>query len=847
MNDLTPLNQPLSLTNCDREPIHIPGGIQPLGFLLALSADWLITRAANTAPFLGEDPLALLGRPLSDVFTEDAFATLRSKIANLRGDDAIERVFALPLFGDGSLYDMAVHFSGKSVIVECEPAKEDQTEVSSATRGVLGKLGDAKSVQALLNEGARQFRALVGYDRVMLYRFAPDGSGEVVAQSKADGQDSFLGLHFPATDIPEQARKLYVRNTFRIIADAHAEPIPVEKVGEGQPLDLSMALYRAVSPVHLEYLRNMGVRASLSVSIIVDGKFWGLIACHHASPRVPSFAARSAAELFGQIFSLQLESRLRAEASAKEDTARHVSNRLMTAAAKDSSKLLDADWLLELMPRAIGCDGVGVMVEGVTSLAGLTPSEDEFLELVKALNREDAQTIHHSAKISGFVPAIDPDRSAVAGFLAIPISRRPRDHMILFRKEQVESIRWAGDQEKTAEHGEFGTRLTPRESFAEFRELVRGQSAPFTEAEVRVAEALRTTLLEVVLHLTDAASEEQRKAGDQQKLLIAELNHRVRNILALIRALMSQSRREGGNLDAVIDTLESRVKALANAHDLLTADNWGPIAFTKLMKTELEAYLDNEQRRVVLEGPEVSILPEAIPILALVMHEMATNAAKYGALSDSGKLRIEWSLLANNDLSFTWKEQGGPAVKAPTRKGFGTTIIGTSIPHELGGEAEISYKPGGVEATFVVPAKFVEEQAAAHNPAAKDKAHPTPQQVALNDCHMLLVEDSMLIAIDAEDKIRDLGVAEVSLAASTHSALAAIEEGDISVAMLDYNLGQETSLPIAERLAERGIPFFFASGYGSRDIIPPEFGNLPLVVKPYTAEQIEQALTTVLS
>lgn len=830
------------MTNCDREPIHIPGGIQPIGFLLALSADWLVQRAANTADFIGIDPAELLGKALPDVFAKSAVDLIRQRLSMLRGKDSVERLFAVPLLSDDSLFDLALHFSAHSVILEAEPSKGDQVEVSSATRNILSQLAASRDVNCLLNEGARQARALLGFDRVMIYRFADDESGEVVAQSVARGFDSFLGLNFPATDIPQQARKLYVRNTFRIIGDATAEQVPIMQRGDGEPLDLSLSLYRAVSPIHLEYLRNMGVAASLSISIIVNGRLWGLIACHHYEPRMPSFAQRSAAELFGQIFSLQLESRLNADTSDYESKARDVGNRVMSAAAQDPQKLLDGEWLWQMMNDAIECDGLMVHMEGEISSAGLHPDEAAFKKLVERLNTEVAQVIHHSHELPRYL-GVDNLDSGAAGFLAIPISRRPRDYMVLFREEHLRSVRWAGEQAKHATQTDNGLELSPRKSFEAWKQTISGQSRPFTPAEIGVARSLRTTLLEIVLRLSEDASEDRKRATEQQKLLIAELNHRVRNILALIRALMSQTKRESGSVSDIVDTLESRVKALAIAHDMLTAENWAPTPLRTLFEVELQAYMSATRQRVTIDGPEVSISPTAIPIMALVIHELATNAAKYGALSDSGKIVLTWHCDGEKNLVLKWQEQGGPVVQKPERRGFGTTIITSSIPHELGGEATIDYKASGVEALFTIPARHMAAQDGKSGDETRSETAPK-DKVSLDLDRMLLVEDSMLIALDAEDQLLEMGLGEVVLAASVASAMKAIDEG-VTLAMLDFNLGDHTSLPIAERLREEGVPFFFASGYGAGDVIPPEFADVPVITKPYAREQIEQAVAQV--
>lgn len=846
MNELLRVGETIGLTNCDREPIHTPEGIQPIGCLIATSADWIIQRAANTHASLKMDPADLPGKPLATILGKQAISTIRSRIALLRSGDAVERVFGVPLRDGGAPHDIAVHFSGNAVVIECEPAKGDEAEASSTVRSSLARLAASRDVPSLLNEAARQFRSLMGYNRVMVYRFGGDGSGEVVAQSVTAEVDGYMGLTFPATDIPKQARALYLRNTFRIIADVAQEPAPLHPVRASQPLDLSLALFRAVSPIHLTYLRNMGVAASLSLSIVVQGQLWGMLVCHHNSARLPSFAQRSAAELFGQIFSLQLESKLREALTEDENRARHVSNRLMSAAAQDRDRLTDAEWLAELLPRAIACEGIGVHVEGTTSLSGLTPKRAQFLDLVEELNRRDAQVIHHTDRLSEFLPELEGKDSAVAGMLAIPVSRRPRDYLVLFREEQLRSVRWAGDQAKAIEVTDEGTRLMPRASFAEWSQLVRGTALPFSDVDVRNAELLRTTLLEVVLHLSEETSEERRRAGEQQKLLIAELNHRVRNILALIRALMAQTKREGGTIDEVVDTLENRVKALASAHDLLTAENWVPAPLRDLLAIEFGAYMSDGDARVRFTGPQVAITPQAVPIVALVVHEMATNAAKYGALSDSGTIAIDWKLDDAGTLLLDWRESGGPIVKAPTRRGFGTTVIRDSIPHELGGESNIEYKTAGLRARFEIPARHISSDSATATP---EETVSNSQQAggSVSGKHVLLVEDSMIIALDAEDKLLEMGASRVTLAASNARAKEALKGSEIDLAMLDFNLGDETSLPVAEWLQEQGIPFFFASGYGGDDAIPPEFADIPLVIKPYTPEQISKAAAAALS
>ncbi|MBG6117679.1 MULTISPECIES: HWE histidine kinase domain-containing protein [unclassified Sphingobium] len=835
----------VNLTNCDREPIHVLGTVQPFGFLIALTADWLVSRvSANSAAFIGLSPDDMLGKPVSDLLDADAIHALRNRITLLRGADSVERIFSLPLMSGGAPFDVAVHFSGPLVVIEAEPASADEMEASSTVRSMVARLAQADGMTAFLRDGARQVRALTGFDRVMVYRFADGGDGEVVAEALRPGIDSFFGLHYPASDIPVQARALYLRNIFRVIADVHAQPVPIVPTLDptGAALDMSLCLTRAVSPIHIEYLRNMGVGASLSISIIVEGRLWGLFACHHYAPRLPTFAQRSAAELFGQIFSMMLESRERAETADYEGKARQVADRLMSAVAQDHDLLSNARWLGDIIFDTIPADGVGVYIDGQISLSGLTPDTAAFAGIVSMLNRVAASQVYTTDALGRVLPEAAAYADRASGLLAIPLSRRPRDYVVLFRAEQLRAVRWAGNQDKHIEYGPNGPRLTPRKSFEEWSELVKGTALPFAPAQLRVAEALRTALLEVVLRLSDSADAERQRAHEKQELLIAELNHRVRNILALIRGLLSQTRSSAVSVEDFIGTLESRIHALARAHDQITADRWSPARLYDLIEVEAGVYLGERRDRVRLSGPNVLLTPGCFTVMALVIHEMLTNAAKYGALSDNGTVTIDWRVDQDGSLLIDWRESGGPVVVAPTRRGFGSTVIERSIPYDLDGRAEIHYRLAGLEAHFCIPSTHV--VSVLPDVVGTDRSRPviavTP--ALLKGRHVLLVEDNMIIAMDGEDALRDLG-ADVTTAATIARAREALQQHPVDLAVLDFNLGAETSMPVADLLAEQGIPFLFATGYGDGLELPDRFADVTLVKKPYSGATLAQAMT----
>jgi two-component sensor histidine kinase len=370
---------------------------------------------------------------------------------------------------------------------------------------------------------------------------------------------------------------------------------------------------------------------------------------------------------------------------------------------------------------------------------------------------------------------------------------------------------------------------------------VQGQSIPWQAVDMRIAESLRVSLLEVILRLSDITEVERRRAAERQEILIAELNHRVRNILGLIRGIISQSKDPTLSIEEFTDVVGGRIQALARAHDQITADNWQPAPFRGLVNAEAGAYLGGKANRVRLAGPEVLLEPQGFTTVALVIHELMTNSAKYGALSDSrGHIDIETSLDPDKRLHIRWIETGGPLVKPPTRRGFGTTVVERSIPYDLKGEATLDYNPAGVRAHFIVPAAFV--RAAAGTPMTVVERTASKIAVADMPADVLLVEDNMIIALDAEDMVRRLGVPSVRAAASVAQAMAAIDAKVPDFSFLDINLGSETSFAVAERLASMGARFAFTTGYGEDIAFPPKLLGVPRVRKPYTGDALAAVL-----
>jgi light-regulated signal transduction histidine kinase (bacteriophytochrome)/CheY-like chemotaxis protein len=542
------------------------------------------------------------------------------------------------------------------------------------------------------------------------------------------------------------------------------------------------------------------------------------------------------------MFSLLMENRERDNESAAEARAQKLHHQLITVMANEATQFESIVAHLDDLADLLACDGIGVWINDRATLKGLTPDEPQFAKLVAFFADRNIGEVFARRDIGAEYPAGRAFAERAAGMMVVPLSRPARDYLIFFRREISRTMNWAGDPSKPVTSGPLGDRLTPRKSFELWRETVRGQSSNWLAVECRIAEALRVSLLEVILRLSDLTESERRRAQERQELLIAELNHRVRNILGLIRGVITQSKDSASDVEAFTKVIGGRIHALAMAHDQITADNWNAASFRGLIKAEAGAYLAAKADRVVIRGPEVLIEPQAFTTIALVIHEMITNSAKYGALSDSiGRVEIATALDALGHLTIDWSEHGGPPVKPPTRRGFGSTVIERSIRHDLKGDAQVEFAPAGLRALFTIPAAYVHAAPVEVHSGAETVAESTEDGGRMPK-DVLVVEDNMIIALDAEDIMRKFGVGTVRSASSVAQALREISDRPPEFALLDVNLGTETSFEIAKRLTEIGVPFVFATGYGEQVAFPPEFSDAPKLRKPYSIDSLRAAV-----
>lgn len=514
----------VTLTNCEHEPIHIPGKIQPHGFLIGLTSDWKIDYCTdNISSFISVSHTEALGKYLVDVFGSKA----EKQILEYINDDKVRDVFPLEIDLLGKLFQISIHKSFDIYVLEAETlfsGKEKLVDVYTQTIQFVTQMNNTRSLKELCTLVAQGTREITGYDRVMIYRFDEQYNGEVYAETCREDLEPFLGLHYPHTDIPAQARELYIKNQLRLIVDMDYEPVPIFTVDdkENKNLDLSLSILRSTSPIHVKYLKNMGVGATLTISLIHHGRLWGLIACHHYSKKNISPEIRLAAKLQGQFITSQIDIR---QSNDENITAQK------TALALEQLTSLDLPLLQESIEKIIdtpqllhvcNASGVSIVARGKIYKNGITPSEEQIEKLITQINDQIREKIFTTNKLSDYFPEFE-QISDFAGIIFHSLGSD--DYVIWYRPETISEINWAGDPEKAIVKDNNG--LHPRNSFNIWKQIIKNQSSPWKEYEIngalQYAHILHNQLMMIIL------SEEEEKYRTQSEIL-KETNSELENL-----------------------------------------------------------------------------------------------------------------------------------------------------------------------------------------------------------------------------------------------------------------------------------------------------------------------------
>lgn len=487
---------------CEQEPVHVPGSIQPHGVLLVLDPESeVVLQAAGPVEALLGTQDGMHGRSLRKVLGR-SLAALREESGAVLGRVPTYVGTARGPGGIG-LLTLTGHLVNGAAVLELEPAAEPRIAATllAIIRSATERIGDAASLLDAANIAADEVRAITGYDRVMVYQFLSDGSGSVIAEVKAVGQLPFLDHRFPASDIPAQARELYRHSPIRVIADVAYVPsplLPVASASDG-PLDMSHCALRSVSPVHIKYLDNMGVGASMSVSLLLRGELWGLIACHNQAPLPVPYEARELCKHVAQVLSHKIQALGEADGHRLTQDFGAAAERLLgdlLKVDKPDAALIDR---CSALLGIVGSSGAAISWKGAVSTAGRVPPASELGPLAEGLRARLASgDMLISNKLAEEFPRAAHFESEGSGLLSLLLQGEDPPLLMWFRAEQVQEISWAGNPSEPLDPSSRLGALNPRESFATWKETVRGRCTPWRAVEIESARSFGRRLATVL-------------------------------------------------------------------------------------------------------------------------------------------------------------------------------------------------------------------------------------------------------------------------------------------------------------------------------------------------------------
>ncbi|NEP77765.1 MAG: GAF domain-containing protein [Okeania sp. SIO3B3] len=530
-------NKTVYLTKKYQEKIHLSGDIQPHGVLFVLKEPELtILQVSNNTFELFDIPAkTLLNQNLSDFLDQGQINRLRKSLENNPELKTVNPIKLSVKTKDKSLVlDGIIHRSEKFLILELEPAISEESisflKFYHSVRETASKMQDASDLKNLCQIIVEEIRTITGFDRVMVYKFDSQENGAVIAEDKIETLDSLLGLNYPSLDIPTQARKLYTRNWLRTIGNVNYQPVKITPVNNqitDRPIDLTFSILRSVSPCHRQYLKNMGVTATMCISLIKNKKLWGLIACHHNSPKYVPYELRTACEFLGQTMSLELAYKESNEDYDYQLELKSVKSQIIEEIST-SKNFIDA--LVECQNKLlnlVSAEGAIVVSGDNFQSVGKTPPLIAVEKLIswveKKFNQHFNQEVFYTDSLPKVYQDFEKHKDIASGLLALSISSAQRIYILWFRPEVIRTVNWAGDPAPITEVEPNGNiKLSPRKSFELWKGIVKLTSRPWKECEIDVALELRNAIIKIVLKQADELAKlnsalQKSEAGEREK------------------------------------------------------------------------------------------------------------------------------------------------------------------------------------------------------------------------------------------------------------------------------------------------------------------------------------------
>ncbi|WP_231425233.1 ATP-binding protein [Pedobacter sp. Leaf250] len=649
----------VDLTNCDKEPIHIPGKVQSHGFLIAINkTDLTISYVSeNTGDYLFTPAKDLLDRPisaLSGYFNQPDFnIDDLLKLGVIR--KSFDAISPYPVEVNKNPFYLIINESVNDWLLEFEPVSL-QYDIQSLVGRSASAMLQGKSVSALLSGAAVEVKKLINYDRIMIYKFLDDGHGEVVAEEKEEHLEPFFGLHYPASDIPKQARELYKLNLTRLIANVNTNDSPIITFKENTPLDLTNGGLRAVSPIHIQYLKNMGVYSSFSISLIANGELWGLIACHNYSPKFIDYKAREGSKLIGEILSSALEYR-----QAEEDSE---AVELFNSTAIVLSEHLNRDkYLVDALTNhdknllnVTNGTGVAIIFENELKTIGQVPDDESIWELADWIKDNSDESIYYTHRLSEIFHPAKNYKDIASGILACSISKDPDEVMIWFKPEQLSTVNWAGNPDKPVTPSADGlANLSPRKSFETWSQVVNNTSEKWLPEEITSVLRIREI---IVAHINKKANEirllneKLQSAYEELDTFSYTISHDLRTPLTSIKTyaeLMLKNKTLDDNGKKMLDRIVSGankmnflIKEILNlarvGRSEIVYETVNMQSLIKEISTEVWAAFKADNAELIL-GQSIDLKGDKT-MIAQVFTNLISNAVKYSSMVEKPKISV---------------------------------------------------------------------------------------------------------------------------------------------------------------------------------------------------------------
>ena len=569
----------LTLENCEKEPIHIIGQIQSVGFFLLVSPSNfnILQVSKNLIKHFDLTLDQVLNKNIDSLRIHGLKEIISTQSLAVDNTQPHPHLVTLP---NGDKYNLLIHNWKDNYALEFEPQvlKTDEYNLQYFLGGAMGKIHNSTDYRNLLNETAEEIKKITGYDRVMIYKFHEDWHGEVVAECKIDELDPYYGLHYPASDIPKRARDLFTINPVRFIHDVQSEPVeiyPAVAEGENEPTDLTHSTLRSSSQMHIQYLKNMGVGASMTISLLVNDKLWGMIACHHREAKFIDFKLRQACQFMGQLFSSSLQLHLMDKEKDDLAKSREIGAKLASFTLKEYSITQGLAGHDVTLQDLIECSGAAVVTENQIISLGNTPSEADITNIIRWLNLNQTDDIFITDEFSKYYSSAINFKDKAAGLIAARLSSGFGEYLLWFKSEVLQTIYWGGNPEKAVTVSEDGmASISPRVSFDKWAQIMENKSEAWTNSNISAVVKLREDVLQVILKKAN----EIRKLHDQLEEAYKELDafsytvsHDLRTPLTAIKVYSEILLEENDELftDSIKDMLNKVVKNADKMTDLI--------------------------------------------------------------------------------------------------------------------------------------------------------------------------------------------------------------------------------------------------------------------------------------